>query len=403
MATEPESSLHEKISEPPKDFSLVLGGPLYQLLRRSRLSDNDLNLLKRRLIAIPLLVWLPLLILSIVQGNAWSGVSVPFINDIGVHIRFLAAMPMLIGAELIVHRRMSILISHFLDRKLIPEADMARFKAAIESALKLRNSVVSEVLILVFVYAIGILVVWKNYVGLNIDTWYAGIVDGHRDLNLAGYWLVLVSLPFFQFMLLRWYYRLFIWVRFLWQVSRIKLNLIPTHPDRIGGLGFLTNITYAFSMLAMAHGALLTALIANRIFFTGARFMDFRYDIVLLLLYLFIILVLPLFVFSPQLAACKRKGLSEYGELAQSYVLAYDRKWLRGGASKQEEFIGSGDIQSLADLGNGFEVITNMRFLPVNKQTLMQLAGWTLLPILPLLLTTVPLDDLLKRLFSLIF
>jgi hypothetical protein len=84
-------------------------------------------------------------------------------------------------------------------------------------------------------------------------------------------------------------------------------------------------------------------------------------------------------------------------------VHAYDQKWLRGGASKQEQFIGSGDIQSLADLGNSFEVIANMRFLPINKQTLMQLAGWTLLPILPVLLTTMPLDDLLKRLFSLIF
>jgi hypothetical protein len=403
MTTEPESSLPENFAEPPKDFSIVLGGPLYQLLCRSRLSDKDLNLLKRRLIAILLLAWLPLLILSIAQGNAWSGVSVPFIKDIGVQIRFLAVMPMLIGAELIVHRRMRILVSHFLDRKLIPEADMARFKAAIESALKLRNSVVSEVLMLVFVYAFGILVIWKSYVGLNIDTWYAGIVDGHRDLNLAGYWLVLVSLPLFQFLIIRWYFRLFIWMRFLWQVSRIKLNLIPTHPDRLGGLGFLTNIIYAFSLLAMAHGALLAALIANRVFFTGARFIDFKYDIVLLLIYLFIILILPLVVFSAQLAACKREGLREYGELAQRYVRAYDQKWLRGGASKQEQFIGSGDIQSLADLGNGFEVIANMRFLPVSKQTLMQLAGWTLLPILPVLLTTIPLDDLLKRLFSLIF
>jgi hypothetical protein len=403
MATEPESSQQEDIVEPPKDFSLVLGGPLFQLLRRSRLSDNDLNLLKRRLIAMLLLAWLPLLILTIVQGNALSGVSVPFIKDVGVHIRFLAVMPMLIGAELIVHRRMRILISHFLDRKLIPEADMARFKAAIESALKLRNSAVSEVVMLVIVYAFGILVIWKSYVGLNIDTWYAGIVDGHRDLNLAGYWLVLVSLPLFQFLIIRWYFRLFIWMRFLWQVSRIKLNLIPTHPDRLGGLGFLTNIIYAFSLLAMAHGALLAALIANRVFFTGARFIDFKYDIVLLLIYLFILLILPLFVFSPQLAACKREGLREYGELAQRYVRAYDQKWLRGGASKQEQFMGSGDIQSLADLGNGFEVIANMRFLPVNKQTLMQLAGWTLLPILPLLLTIMPLDDLLKRLFSLIF
>lgn len=397
-----QTQMHENLSEPPADFSLVLGGPLYQLLRLSRLSDTGLNLLKRRLIVIPLLAWLPLLILSIFEGKFWGSADVSFIHDIELHIRFLLAMPMLIGAELIVHQRMRKVLSNFLDRKLIPEVDMQRFEAAIKSAFKLRNSVVSEVLMIVFVYAFGVMVVWKSYVGLNIDTWYASIVDGKRQLNLAGYWLVLIGVPFFQFLLIRWYFRLFIWLRFLWQVSRIKLDLLPTHPDRIGGLGFLTNITYAFSMLAMAHGCLLAALIANRIFFTGAHLVDFKFDILLLLVYLFIILVLPLFVFSPQLAAAKREGLREYGELAQRYVRAYDKKWLRGGASEDEEFIGSGDIQSLADLGNGFQVIAEMRFLPVNKQTLFQLAGWTLLPIVPLMLTIMPFEDLLRKLFSIL-
>ena len=402
MAMPPETSLHANLGEAPKDFSLVLGGPLYQLFRRSRLADNGMNLLQRRLLAIPLLVWLPLLALSIIQGHAWSGVAVPFIKDIELHIRFLVAMPLLIVAEVIVHLRMRRLISTFLDRQLIPETDMPRFNAAIETAFKWRNSVAAEILMIVFVYVFGILVIWKNYVGLNIDTWYASMLGGQRNLNLAGYWLLLVSLPFFQFLLIRWYFRLFIWIRFLWQVSRIKLNLMPTHPDRIGGLGFLTNIIYAFSVLAMAHGCLLAALIANRIFFTDARLFDFKFDILAMLVYLFIILVLPLFVFSAQLAATKREGLREYGALAQRYVAAYDRKWLRGGAPEREDFLGSGDIQSLADLANGYEIISKMRFLPINRQTLAQLAGWTLLPVLPLLLTIMPFEDLLKRLFSLI-
>lgn len=400
--TDSISATKENIPQPTEDFSLVLGGPLYQILRRSRLSDTGLNLLKRRLIAIPLLAWLPLLILSIVEGKFLGSEELSFIHDIELHIRFLLAMPMLIGAELIVHQRMRKVLSNFLDRKLIPEADMQRFEAAIKSATTLRNSVLAEVLMIVFVYAFGILVLWKSYTGLNIDTWYASIVDGERQLNLAGYWLVLISVPFFQFLLVRWYFRLFIWLRFLWQVSRIKLDLVPTHPDRIGGLGFLTNITYAFSMLAMAHGCILAAFIANRIFYTGAKLLDYKYDILILLIYLFIILVLPLFVFSAQLAAAKREGLREYGELAQRYVRAYDKKWLRGGASDEEEFIGSGDIQSLADLGNGFQVIAEMRFLPVNKQTLMQLASWTLLPIVPLLLTIMPFEELLRKLFSIL-
>ena len=70
-------------------------------------------------------------------------------------------------------------------------------------------------------------------------------------------WYGYVSLPLFQFLLMRWYFRLFIWTRFLWQVSRLDLSLVPTHPDRVGGLGFLANTVYAFPPLAVAHGALL--------------------------------------------------------------------------------------------------------------------------------------------------
>ena len=46
-----------------------------------------------------------------------------------------------------------------------------------------------------------------------------------------------VSVPLFQFILLRWYFRIFIWARFLWQVSRIDLAYAPAHPDRLGGSG----------------------------------------------------------------------------------------------------------------------------------------------------------------------
>ena len=65
----------------------------------------------------------------------------------------------------------------------------------------------------------------------------------------------------------------------------------------------------------------------------------------------------PLLVFAPQLAQAKRTGLREYGTLAERYVREFDAKWLRGGAPAGEPLVGSADIQSLADLGNSFEVV----------------------------------------------
>jgi hypothetical protein len=387
-----------------QNFSLVLGGPLFQLLRRAHLSDDALMLVHQRVIFIALLAWLPLLALSALEGNVLSSsVAVPFLLDIEVHVRFLVAVPLLIVAELVVHRRMRPVAQAFLDRKVIPAHAMTRFDEAIASALRLRNSVLAEVLLIAFVYGVGVLIVWRHYTALETATWYATPSDGGTTLSLAGIWYGYVSLPIFQFLLIRWYFRLFIWSRFLWQVSRIELNLVPTHPDRLAGLGFLSGTVYAFAVIAVAHGAMVAGQLANRIFFLGAALPDFKAEIGVMVVFLLCVVFAPLLVFAPQLAQAKRTGLREYGTLAQRYVREFDTKWLRGGAPADEPLVGSGDIQSLADLGNSYEVVRSMRIVPVTRDALLQLAAAVLAPIAPLALTMMPLEELLKRLFGILF
>jgi len=84
-------------------------------------------------------------------------------------------------------------------------------------------------------------------------------------------------------------------------------------------------------------------------------------------------------------------------------VREFDRKWLRGARPAGEPLVGSADIQSLADLGNSFEVIRTMRLAPVTKEMILQLVLLTLAPIVPLLLTMMPLDQLLKTLLGVLF
>ncbi len=119
----------------PADFSLVLGGPLYQLFRRSHLSDDALELVRQRIIIISLLAWLPLLVLSALEGQALGGsAAVPFLLDVEVHVRFLVVLPLFIIAELVVHQRMRFVVRQFLDRNLIPESALTRFNAAIATS-----------------------------------------------------------------------------------------------------------------------------------------------------------------------------------------------------------------------------------------------------------------------------
>ena len=221
--------------------------------------------------------------------------------------------------------------------------------------------------------------------------------DGPPDFSLF------LGGPLFQFILARWYVRLFIWARFLWQSSRLKLNLIPTHPDRAAGLGYFGVSSAAFAPLLMAQGVLLAGLIANPIFFAGAKLTDFNMEILGAVVSLLLIILGPLLLFTPRLMRAKRTGLREYGMLASRYVREFDLKWVRGGATDDEQLIGSGDIQSLADLGNSFEVIRDIKPFPFGRDTVIQLVVVTLIPVSPLVLTMIPLEELIKKLLGAIF
>jgi hypothetical protein len=171
------------------DFSLVLGGPLYQLLRRAHLSDDALALQRRRVVTLALITWLPLLLLAALSGRLLDGsVTVPFLHDVEVHVRFLVVLPLLVVAELVVHQRMRTVVSTFRDRHLVAPADLGRLDSAIASAYRLRNSVTAEVLLFDFVYAVGFSVVWRQFLALDAATWYATPAADGSALTFAGVW-----------------------------------------------------------------------------------------------------------------------------------------------------------------------------------------------------------------------
>ena len=384
------------------DFSLVLGGPLYQMFRRAHLSGPALEQLSRRLWVMTLLAWLPLLLLSLATGHAWGPPSaLPFLRDIEAQVRFLVTLPVLIAAELVVHRRTRSIVEQFPERGLVRPADVPRFDRAIQSALRLRDSVVLEVGLLLLVATVGHWL-WRSTIAYEAPSWYAAPEGGRMHLTAAGVWLATVSLPLSQFFLLRWYLRLLIWFRFLWQVSRMDLHLVPTHPDRAAGLSFLGKGTYAFGPILFAQGALLAGVIATRVIYGGQTLMAFKLDVIGLVGFFVLFLLVPLTVFTPGLSKAKLAGLAQYGKLGSEYVSAFESKWIRGEAGKQE-LLGTGDIQSLSDLGQSYSVVREMNIVPFGLQDIARLAVATAAPLLPLALTVVSLEELAVRLLKIIF
>jgi hypothetical protein len=385
-----------------RDLGLFIGGPLYQLLKRARLTDDALGLMRRRIVWAMLITWAPLLALSTLDGGLTGGKALPFVRDIECHARFLLAVPLLLFAELMVQRRMRPMIDQFRARSLVPEAELPRFDAAVASAHKLRNSITAELVAIVAVYAVSYFVAQHRYTELYHDTWYTARGARAGGLSWAGLWFVFVSLPVFQFLFARWYFRLFVWSRFLWTVSRLDLELNALHPDKAGGLGFLGQSLNAFVPIGAAHGVLLAGLIANRIFFAGAKLTQFEIPIFVGVVALVLIFSAPLLFFSPRLAFVRRDGLREYGRVAQTYVRTFEAKWINRTAPYDEPLIGSSDIQSLADLANSFAVAEQMRVAPISRAALLQFVAAVLLPFTPLLFTIMPAEQLIGTLVKIV-
>jgi hypothetical protein len=391
----------DRMEAPP--FSLVCGGPLFQLFRATHLSGDALELLYRRVVVVVSLTWLPLLILSAFQRTAFGAArTVPFLYDFDSNIRFLVALPVLIAAELFVHTTLFPALQNFVSRCVVSEDELPTFRAAIDSAVRLRDSVALEIALLIFVYTAGHRM-WLSQAALGEATWYANPLGTHLNLTPAGHWYVFFSIPVFQFILARWYLRLFIWYRLLWSISRLELRLDATHPDRAGGINFLGNASYAFLPILFAEGALLAGVFANRVVLEGQSFLGFKVTALGMVVFWVFALLAPLTMFTPQLYRAKLAAQGELGLLASQYGSAFKEKWLRGPISKSEELLGSSDIQSLADMDHAYDSVRQMRLVPFGAKEVAVLAAATLAPLLPLTLTIFSLDQLVTRLLKLIF
>ena len=389
------------LGEPEEDFSLVLGGPLYQLWRRLHAAGPSLDLVGRRVIGISLVAWLPLLILTIYEGVAIGRVPVPFLYDLDAHARFLVAIPLFLLAEIVIHQRIRLLVRQFVNAGIVTPEVLPGFRAAIDRATRLRNSLAVEVILAVAVFGFGWMV-WTETSSLATSTWYSLVDPAGRHFTLAGRWYIHLSIPIFQFLIYRWYFRLFVWFLFLWHVSRLDLRLTPTHPDRAGGLGFLASAPVAFAPVILAQTIVLSALIAGRILYQGETLNAYRYVIGAAVILQLVLMLAPLSVFAPKLLALKRQGRREYGALAARYTREFHAKWIEGTAPPDEPLLGSADIQSLADLANSYEVVRGIGVMPFGRDTIIQVAVPTLIPFAPLALTVVPAEEILKKLLGML-
>jgi hypothetical protein len=352
----------------------------------------------RRATIFALIAWLPLLILSALQGVATRNVKIPFLYDPAAYSRFLLAVPLLIIAEVVIGPRIAAATSQFIKSELILERQYPDFDAAIANGLRLRDSVLAELIILAITY-LGAFEAIRIF-SSGVSSWNSLVSGLEYRFTLAGYWYALVSIPIFQFLVYRWLWRAFIWYQFLWRVSKLDLQLVPTHPDRAAGLGFLGEANRLFAILILAYAATASGVLAREVLFEKVPVQTFKIPIAAFVAITLVLFLGPLFMFAPALLATRRRGLHEYSTLGAKIGRLYHQKWVMEINPTDDSLLSTSDNTSLANYSRDYELVNQMRIFPFEPRTVIVLALAGLIPMVPLLATVMPMEQIFRLLLK---
>jgi len=382
----------ENRERPRADFSL-LGGPLYRLGCRLGLVRDGTNTTSLG-IALGVGPWVVLLALALVEGAA------PLIFSVGAisaHVRLLVAIPLFFVCESVIDRQCAAFVGEIVQSEVVPASARPAMASLMAHIERLRDSWLPEACILAAVVLLGAAAPHQNlfaYVPGHTAGSGSGVVAADTWTS-RWYWIVCITL--FRFLLLRWVWHHALWCWFLWRVSRLGLSLLPTHPDRAGGLGYLELVHAQYAPLVFAISAIQSASLAQEIASGRIAYEAIYPGVALVLITVAVLFVGPLFVFSARLWTCRADGMRHYGVLGHRYVHAFESKWLRSHGAAKDELLGTADIQSLADLSTSVDVAHDMRLAPISLTMLSHLAIAALVPLLPLALFKYPLADLLQK------
>ena len=383
-------------------FSLARGGPFERFLERGRLVDDGSIRPMRAVALLVLLTWMPLLLLSIASGTAWgTSVRIPFLEDFVSQARWLVALPLLVYAESVVDPRLATIVSFFRRGELVPAEAAAQFEEALASLSRSRAGRASEVGVLLVVIVGTIFLVLGvsgGHLEQGVTTWWlaGSSADGH--LTVGGWWYALVSIPVFQFVFVLWLWRMVLWGRFLWSLSRLDLALVPAHPDRVGGLGFLSGGQSSFAIIFVALGAVVSGAIANQIVHDGRTLAEFQTEIAVYVACSAALVLLPLVFFARRLAEVKRRARLEYGALGNRLARKFHAVFVE--APHDDNLFETPLVSALADFGPSFSTVSEMHALPVDLRGSVQLLAKLAAPFIPLLLSEMSAREIAQHLLK---
>jgi hypothetical protein len=355
----------------------------------------------RRMTVAALVAMAPLVVLATAQGVfAGSKVPEPLLYDFGAIARYLIALPALLAAEGSYLPRMARVVRHLVESDIVAEESRPAYQALVKSTSRLVGSRGANILLLTWSYAVTVATSGLSYP--STEPSWVHLTTASASLTAAGWWRLLVSQPLFQLVLSTLVWRVIVWTRFLWRVSHLRLQLVASHPDHRGGLGFIPGSTRAFPTVGLAIGSVFAGRAAQLVMFSQRPLLEIEYGALGAVGACLLLAVGPMFVFSPLLSSLRIEGLYRYGQLMQSVGIGFEERWMTPAKPPDQDPVGSPDFSSVVDLSGVVANVYAITPVMMDWPSVLPLLSSTLLPFVPVVLLAIGPEQILDYLTKLL-
>jgi hypothetical protein len=385
------------------EFLVSHGGPFYDLQRQLGLIRKDTLLIVPRMLVFTGLAWGVPLLISAAQGNAYGPAAEgPYLLDLGVWARFLVAVGLFIFMEGQVEQSLRKKLAQFVRAPIIATESMDAAAAAVSSALRQRDSRPAEIVCLVLAGIMTSVSLRFLFFALT-SSWAVTISPDGNSLTIAGWWCLLISAPIFWFLLFRGLWRHLVWAMLLRRIAALKLRLVSTHPDHMGGLAFIGQYPNAYATFVFAISCVLGAAIAKE--FLNDRLPSDHYAYIMgaWLIIVLALFAVPLLAFRKPLALLKEETLLAAAAQATRFQRMTEKKLLGRNISAPENAEAAGDAE-VPDPTKLFEATNKLTVLVFSRTALIPVGAAAILPLAVAGIAKLPVKELLtivKRLLLL--
>lgn len=383
--------------DPTSGFSPIDDEPPLRALRRIGLVPRNSLGIGRRVAVLVALAWGVPVVWALLNGRLWPGDAAgePLLSHYGLHARFLVAVALLVVAEAVADRGLKRVIAQFTASGAVGAAARLPFERLLRDTARLRDRT------LPWVVVAGVALGWTlGHVpdsGDDALTWATG---ARGELGFGGWWMLYVSRPIFVVLLLAWAWRLLLTTLLFARIGRLELALVPTHPDRQGGIGFVQALPGALAPVVLALSMVVTSQWAHDVLYHGTSLASLKLPAAALVVTLALLPLLPLLVLAPALIGTKARALPAYAALVGEHGRQVHRRWILREPVADDRLIDAAEIGPVADAAAMYQAVAAMQPVPVGKRAIVPLVLAIGLPLVVLVALRLPLKSVLGHLLK---